>query len=86
MLCAILYVLYKLMRFFKKLYEYIYKYNICVTDMSVQKSEDLLTVVISTELSPSPNSQELFINQEQQVCLLIFYVSYVYLSELSQLI
>ncbi|XP_011260739.2 alpha-amylase 3 isoform X1 [Camponotus floridanus] len=34
--------------------------------MSVQKSEDLLTVVISTELSPSPNSQELFINQEQQ--------------------
>ncbi|KMQ89777.1 neutral and basic amino acid transport protein rbat-like isoform x2 protein [Lasius niger] len=34
--------------------------------MSIQKSEDLLSVAISVELSPSPNSQELFINQDQQ--------------------
>ncbi|XP_072760588.1 uncharacterized protein [Anoplolepis gracilipes] len=34
--------------------------------MSIQKSEDLLSVVIPAELSPSPNSQELFINQDQQ--------------------
>ncbi|XP_029169025.1 maltase A2-like isoform X2 [Nylanderia fulva] len=34
--------------------------------MSIQKPEDLLSVAISVELSPSPNSQELFINQDQQ--------------------
>ncbi|KAM0735257.1 Alpha-amylase 3 [Formica fusca] len=34
--------------------------------MSIQKSEDLLSVVISAELSPSSNSQEMFINQDQQ--------------------
>lgn len=39
--------------------------------MSIQKPEDLLSVAISVELSPSPNSQELFINQDQQVCLLL---------------
>ncbi|TGZ54019.1 maltase A2 isoform X1 [Temnothorax longispinosus] len=35
--------------------------------MSIQKPEDrLLSVVISTELPPSPNSRQLFINQDQQ--------------------
>ncbi|XP_020287809.1 maltase A2-like isoform X2 [Pseudomyrmex gracilis] len=34
--------------------------------MSNQKPEDLLSVVISTELPPSPNSRQLFINQDQQ--------------------
>ncbi|XP_011871329.1 PREDICTED: maltase A2-like isoform X2 [Vollenhovia emeryi] len=34
--------------------------------MSIQKPEDLLSVVISSELPPSPNSRQLFINQDQQ--------------------
>lgn len=36
-------------------------------EMSIQKPEDLLSVVISAELPPSPNSRQLFINQDQQV-------------------
>lgn len=40
-------------------------------EMSTQKPEDLLSVVISTELPPSPNSRQLFISQDQQVCLLL---------------
>lgn len=48
-----------------------YSNVIFVTEMSIQKSEDLLSVVISAELSPSSNSQEMFINQDQQVCLLL---------------
>ncbi|KAL6438760.1 hypothetical protein ACFW04_004632 [Cataglyphis niger] len=34
--------------------------------MNIQKSEDLLSAVISAELSPSSNSQEMFISQDQQ--------------------
>ncbi|XP_018055883.1 PREDICTED: neutral and basic amino acid transport protein rBAT-like isoform X2 [Atta colombica] len=34
--------------------------------MSIQKPEDLLSIVISSELPPSSNSRELFINQDQQ--------------------
>ncbi|XP_011696219.1 PREDICTED: neutral and basic amino acid transport protein rBAT-like isoform X1 [Wasmannia auropunctata] len=34
--------------------------------MSIQKPEDLLSIVISSELPPSPNSRQLFINQDQQ--------------------
>ncbi|XP_026824629.1 maltase A2 isoform X2 [Ooceraea biroi] len=34
--------------------------------MSIQKPEGLLSVVIPTELPPSPNSQQLFISQDQQ--------------------
>nr|XP_012224804.1 PREDICTED: maltase A2-like isoform X1 [Linepithema humile] len=34
--------------------------------MSIQKPEDLLSVVISTDLPSSPNSRQLFINQDQQ--------------------
>ncbi|XP_012054166.1 PREDICTED: neutral and basic amino acid transport protein rBAT-like [Atta cephalotes] len=34
--------------------------------MSIQKPEDLLSIVISSELPPSSNSRQLFINQDQQ--------------------
>ncbi|XP_014488636.1 PREDICTED: probable maltase [Dinoponera quadriceps] len=34
--------------------------------MSIQKPESLLSVVIPTELPPSPNSRQLFINQQDQ--------------------
>lgn len=78
MLRVVLYVLYRLMRFFEKLYEYMYINIIFITDMSVQKSEDLLSVVISAELSP-PNSQELFINQDQQVCLLLIFMYSIFI-------
>ncbi|XP_070168495.1 alpha-amylase 3 isoform X2 [Polyergus mexicanus] len=41
-------------------------FQLVTVEMSIQKSEDLLSVVISAELSPSSNSQEMFINQDQQ--------------------
>ncbi|XP_029665745.1 maltase A2-like isoform X2 [Formica exsecta] len=41
-------------------------FQLVTIEMSIQKSEDLLSVVISAELSPSSNSQEMFINQDQQ--------------------
>ncbi|XP_070519930.1 alpha-amylase 3 isoform X2 [Cardiocondyla obscurior] len=40
--------------------------NIFTKEMSIQNPEDLLSVVISTELPPSSNSRQLFLNQDQQ--------------------
>lgn len=37
-----------------------------IVEMSIQKPEDLLSIVISSELPPSSNSRQLFINQDQQ--------------------